>query len=169
MNTSSSTAWAARACWPRRVANDCSKITSRFERDVLRNLWDPARAALGMPTRRKSRSRTFPIILERQGVVENVNIDPAEFGVPLTFTHFEAPAHLSGRAYNSGIVLSGETTHFLPDKKHFENAIYAKFKPEKATYSFSYKPTNFARFLAKIAYGFVIARWPRHDQDSLRT
>jgi len=116
-----------------------------------------------MPTRRKSRSRTFPIILERQGVVENVNIDPAEFGVPLTFTHFEAPAHLSGRAYNSGIVLSGETTHFLPDKKHFENAIYAKFKPEKATYSFSYKPTNFARFLAKIAYGFVIA------QDGLGT
>src|SRR5438045_2287022 len=81
---------------------ECCKITSRFELNVLRNFWDPARAALGMPTRRKHRNRKFRIILERNNVTET-EIDPAQFGVPLMFPHFEAPAYLSGRVLNHAI------------------------------------------------------------------
>jgi hypothetical protein len=44
----------------------CATITSRFERDVLRNLFPAARAALGYKTRRKH-PETFPAKIRRDG------------------------------------------------------------------------------------------------------
>lgn len=156
--------------WVLRKASckECADITSRFELNVLRNLWGPARAAFGLPTRRRYINK-YPLTIERNGAKEITEIDPAECGVPLLFTHFEAPAYLSGKPFSKGIAMNGQTTHILPSTEYFKNAIKAKFNPDRIEFTATYKPyspTDFAKMLAKIAYGFAVAQ---NGLDGIKT
>lgn len=59
----------------------CAKITSRFERDVMRCLWPDVRNALAMQSRRrdKRRSTTLPAVAVRDGVRETVQVPRNRF------------------------------------------------------------------------------------------
>jgi hypothetical protein len=133
----------------------CGAITSQFEQNVLRNLWGPARAALNLPTRRNHKT-TYPIEMESNGIFESKEIDAKTFGFPLVFPHFEGPAYLSGKANVGRIAPTGHTVHVLPSMQHFAYSIRARFKPRKIQHKTTYRPIDFAKFLAKIAYGFTV-------------
>src|SRR5271155_4182471 len=57
----------------------CAKITHQFERDVMRSLWPEIRNVLAMQSRRRNqRSPTLPLVIQRQGVTENVQVPRSE-------------------------------------------------------------------------------------------
>jgi hypothetical protein len=58
----------------------CAKITHRFERDVMRCLWPDVRNVLAMQSRRKGkRSPTLPLVVQRDGVKEILQVPRAQY------------------------------------------------------------------------------------------
>src|SRR5271170_3052006 len=73
----------------------CAKITSRFERDVTRCLWPDIRNILAMQSRRSNqRSSTLPLVLQRDGIKEVVQVPRKEYPVYLSTPLFAPPAVL---------------------------------------------------------------------------
>jgi hypothetical protein len=133
-------------------------ITSKFELNVLRNLWGPVRAAIGMQSRHGHSSKRFPLVVRRNGSEEIVQIDPARFGAPLMFPQFEAPRYLSGRIDAADLSTNGYVTHILPSPERFKAEIKKEYSPKEIDFSITFQPVAFAQMLAKLAFGFAIAR-----------
>jgi len=71
----------------------CAGITHRFERDVMRSLWPDVRNALAMQSRRRDkRSSTLPLVVQRGGVKEVIQVSRSEFPVYLPTPLFPPPA-----------------------------------------------------------------------------
>jgi len=133
-------------------------ITSKFELDVLRNLWGPVRAAIGMQSRHGHSSKRFPLVVRRSEANETVQIDPARFGAPLMFPRFEAPRYLSGRIDAGDLSVNGYVTHILPNPERFYAEIKKEYSPKQIDLTVRFRPVAFAQTLAKLAFGLVIAR-----------
>lgn len=64
---------------------ECAKITTRFERDVAKGLWDDARNAYNVPSRRKKKRKKY-IFLDDQKILGNkLKIPYSEYSAPMTF------------------------------------------------------------------------------------
>lgn len=75
----------------------CALITQRFERDTLRSLWPSVRNVLAMQTRRpREREKTLPLVIERAGAQEVVQVPRAEFPLYLPTPVFPAPGVVAG-------------------------------------------------------------------------
>ena len=136
--------------------DSCAKITSRFERDVMRSLWPDVRNVLAMKSRRKEkRSPSIPLEIHENGQQRIVLIPRTEFPTYLTAPIFPPPAcYWSNRPVN-GVFANMESIHlsrptFREASKEFPGAdfigAHANFSPEA-----------FARMLAKIGYYTAVA------------
>lgn len=128
-------------------------ITCRFELDVLRNLWGPVRAAIGIQSRHGHSSKRFQLLVKRNGAEERVRIDPARFGAPLMFPRFEAPRYVRGRIDAKDLSTNGYVTHILPSPERFYAEIKKEYSTKQIDFSVTFQPVAFAQMLAKLAFG----------------
>jgi hypothetical protein len=135
-------------------------VTSAFELDILRNLWGPLRAAINLKSRRGYKGRRYPITITGQdGRTSTVAIDPAKFGAPMHYVMMPYPRYLSGEKSDRDLSIHGRVCHFLPDHERFKDNLKKEFNPKKVDVTITFQPVAFAQLLAKIAYGFVVARY----------
>jgi hypothetical protein len=133
----------------------CAKITSAFERQALRGLLPAIRNALNMRTRRKkSRSQTLPIVVERGAEQQTIEVAPNEFPLYLPTPVFPPPGIVIARpptvwaqSYLSFIHLAGPS--FEDFSKQYPGATFVGVRV-------TYAPEEFALLLAKVAYCFGV-------------
>jgi hypothetical protein len=134
----------------------CADITHRFERDVTRSLWPDVRNALGMQSRRRDkRSATLPLLLQRGGIREEIQVPRSEFPVYLVTPLFPPPAvfwikqPVKGVFSNLGVMhLAGPTFKEASDRYPGAEFVGAHT---------NFSPADFARTLAKIGFCAAIA------------
>jgi len=133
---------------------ECAKITSAFERDVVKEFFILVRTKLGLPTYHPSnRPTTFALMVkigEKEEVVEvPVSDCPTLFMMP----QLEKPGYIRKDTQGKGMSVTGMSLHGK------ENELRG-FKTKRNVDSISITTelrTSFARVLAKIAYGMAVA------------
>jgi hypothetical protein len=133
----------------------CERITARFERDALRSALIGPRTGLRMRTRRRSkRPEMLPLIVERGGHRQQILIPTGEYPAFLATPVFAPPAHLSGVPYTSGITVRGVGRTQVAGLPLSE--LQRKYECEYAGVQIAYQPIEFARLVAKMAYGYAV-------------
>ncbi len=136
----------------------CAAITSKFEREVTRNLLASTRTFHQFKTRRiKNRLVSFPLKFIRQDGSElDVNLPIEEYGAVTLFPKYELPGHVTGNNIK-GILYKGYSLNrnggldlSVLEKKYSASAI---------NFPITFRPVDFARLMAKIAYGFGVAHY----------
>jgi hypothetical protein len=134
----------------------CGVITSRFERVVLRNMFFAARAAMASPTRRQDeRERRQRIHVERNGKIEEVEAHWQDQWKLIELPIFRPPAHIDGRPYGGGIEVVSKDTFELLERG---DDVARRHDAERLVPP-DYRPEDFARFIAKMGYGYAVAAY----------
>jgi hypothetical protein len=129
----------------------CAKITHRFERDTRRSLWPDLRNALSMQSRRRGeRSPTLPLVVERNGVRETLQVGRSEFPIYLPTPLFPPPAVLWRNTPIRGVFTNFDTMHIAGPTFKEVSQRYPGANFVGAHTNFS--PEAFARTLAKIGF-----------------
>lgn len=133
-----------------------AKVTSALEAKILRGMFFAARAALRTRTRRpKEREAPHPMFVERVGQVERVDAVWQDQWKVIQLPIFPPPACLDGRPYTRGIECVSMDVFELGErgeeiaKKHLADRVL----PPR------YAAVDFARFVAKMAYGYAVERY----------
>lgn len=129
----------------------CAKITHRFERDTMRSLWPDVRNALSMQSRRRDkRSPTLPLIVQRDGVTETVQVSRSEFPIYLHTPLFPPPGVLWRSSPIKGIFTNMDLIRVAGPtfKEASERFPGANFVGSRSNFS----PEDFAKTLAKIGF-----------------
>lgn len=131
----------------------CNRITSIFERDVLRKQFIRPRVALGLPTyHKKKRPQEFSFEVEKNGHKETITLHGTDCPPIFMMLHLKKPRYLENYDYHKGIVVKGCSLHGPASVKSNLG--------DKGIYNLIYKEefagTSFERMLAKIAYGMTI-------------
>jgi hypothetical protein len=129
----------------------CSKITSAFEREVLREYFILVRTKLNLPTYHpKNRRKSFNFKISKGGIEGSIDIPASDCPTLFIMPSFEKPGHIATRPQSSALILTGTSLHGS-DLQEFR----IKYNLESVSYTLTYT-NSFARLLAKIAYGMVI-------------
>jgi hypothetical protein len=129
----------------------CAKVTSDFEREVLKEFFILVRTKLGLPTYHpKNRPESFSFKTTIGGKEEVMDFPMSDCPTLFMMPQFVKPGCLRKDKKSKGISLRGMSIH---GKDLSE--LKAKYNLEDLTYTASLR-TSFARVLAKIAYGMVI-------------
>lgn len=136
----------------------CNGITSQFERDVTRNLLASTRAFHQFKTRHpRLRPISFPVdVIYKNGVEEKIEIPIEEYGAVTTFPIFEAPGYITGN-HIKGILFKGHTLNRNGGMDLIQ--LSKKYNVKAINFSSTFSPVNFARLIAKIAYGFAVSQF----------
>jgi hypothetical protein len=137
----------------------CAKITSALEKRILKDMFFAARAALRTRTRRpKERAKPHRMFVEKAGRIERVDALWQDHWKIIQLPIFPLPAEIDGRAYASGIECTsmdvfelGERGEEIARRHHADKVLPPKYSAE-----------DFARFVAKMAYGYAIERYDLH-------
>lgn len=133
----------------------CRNITSSFEKYVLRNMYLSTRATLNAPTKHpENRPDKFPLTVEKDGVKEEIFISTNSYPVIVPVVYFRKPRHVGNYEYRKGISVIG--TSIAMNSKIYE--LKKKYGFDSVFMSFEYK-NEFARLLAKIAYGMTVLQY----------
>jgi hypothetical protein len=140
------------------TCKSCADITSLFELEVLRKALFAPRAVLGFRTRRKKeRPQSLPLHIDRGYGREELSLPLDKHPGIGVLPRFELPRWLSSRQRKAGIDVVGATVvHFgtVPPVAFAE-----QHRGSKLEVSVRYEPIAFARLIAKIAYGYCVARF----------
>jgi hypothetical protein len=133
----------------------CAKITSAFERRVLRGFMHRARSTGRFPTRRpRERPTTHVVTLLRDGVAIQTEIPPDEEPGLLQLPLLAPPQFFSGAATTAGVIVRGiETLYFGVNPEQFAKSRGAQGLRQTD----SLDVTSFARMVAKIGYCYTCA------------
>lgn len=134
----------------------CQKITSKFERNVCKSFLPSPRSLLKFPTRRIHPSK-FQITLEKENGEEIIYIPVEEYGGVISFLTFQPPAFFNTHPYENGITIVANQLCRIGGMGILELA--KKYNARAVTFNCSYSPTDFARMIAKIAFGFAVAKY----------
>jgi hypothetical protein len=135
---------------------ECSKITSGFERDVVRKFFILMRTKLGLPTYHpQKRPDCFSFMVTIGGREEVVSFPvpdcPTLFMMPL----FEKPGHIRKDARGSSMLVAGFSLH---GKENELREFRTKYNVESISVTTELR-ASFARVLAKIAYGMAVFQY----------
>ncbi|MGO9260467.1 MAG: hypothetical protein ACLQU1_29795 [Bryobacteraceae bacterium] len=135
----------------RASCDTCAKTTTRFEHDVMRRLWPDVRNVLAMQSRRRDkRSATLPLVLQRDGAKEVVQVPRTNFPTYLVTPLFPPPASFwSGRPVR-GVFANADMIHLCGPTFQEASKDYpgAEFFGAHANFS----AEDFARMVAKIGF-----------------
>jgi hypothetical protein len=135
---------------------DCRDITSGFERAVLRRLWLPARAGLGLRSYRKRNiPRVYPLTIVRNGRDENVLLPLGEYPATLQLLEYEPPVHLTHKPYAAGINVNGNVLIQVAGPRL--NEVLMNHGSLTAKISATFEGNTYERLVLKVAYGFAVA------------
>lgn len=117
----------------------CADITSKFEREVLRDSMITARKFLGLRSYRKKRQpNIFPMIIEEDGEIKEINVSIDKYPSLILFPT------------NKNIVAIQLNSMGSLMNIYRDNIINVKYR---------LNGKSFARMLAKIAYGFSVVHF----------
>ena len=130
------------------------KLTSALEGDVLREAWGAARAALGIQTRHKKRRKAgFALKLEVGGSLKSVTLDASDHPAPIAWPVYSPPGIVPDKPN-----IPGTSVIRLRAGMRVARARELGAKHGATAVQFRYpEPRQFARFLAKVGYGFAVA------------
>lgn len=143
----------------------CSKVTSKFELEVTRELWGPFRYARGGPGKRKHRKR-WPKTYTVGGFkrLKELMLPIGEYPAPAIFYRLPHAGMLSGAS--AGLDISDTWLPYTivdPERA-------ASFEGDKGaplTFSFRHVPTSFGRLVLKVGYGHLLSQLPLGSFDAL--
>ncbi len=135
---------------------NCRRITTRFERHVLRELLLVARTTLNLPTyHKKRRPKSFTFTVVKNNKKKRINIPADECPTIITMPYYKRPRYISQYPYKKGIIMTGisgivttERLQRLKEKYDFDTFATT------LTYTI-----GFAHLLAKMAYGMAVAQY----------
>lgn len=139
---------------------ECAKITSRFERTILRDSLSVARAAFGSRTRnRKERDVLRPLGIVKDGIEQTINVHWKDQWKVIFLPVFPPPAFLDGRPYTEGIFSNradviniADDPREIAQRHNAEDVIHTMRNPLKVA-------TAYAQLVAKIGYGLAVERF----------
>lgn len=132
---------------------NCSSITSAFERDILRGQFSLGRSALGLPSRRRDqRPQEFEFVVRKAGVTRTVKVPVASCPALFIMPHLKRPRCIGNYEYKAGFVVTGCSLHG-PDREKVKNSLGEQFSLTQSTSG------SFPRLLAKIAYGIAVLQY----------
>lgn len=133
--------------------DDCAKITSKFERDVGKGLWDDGRTAYDAPSRRKKKRKKYIFLNDQFNPDSKLKIPYSEYPAPFVFYFMNEAGILKGEPKNKDT--SGSwLMKAIVDETRLQ--AFEKKYPGQLTARFFHVPDSFARMLAKIGYGQVL-------------
>ncbi len=137
----------------------CARITSAFERDVLKEYFREPRATLDLPTyRRKNRSKSVDLRLLRDRQSFVASLPAGECPTLIVMPHLKVPAYMGDYDYERGVMVVGCSLHGPSDMKER----LARLDADGFSVSVSGVLVSFARMLAKIAYGMSVLQFGFH-------
>jgi hypothetical protein len=132
---------------------DCAKITTRFERDVARELWGDARVSYDAPSRRKRMRKTHIVLTDPDMPHRKVEVPYSEYPAPIVFYRMQKAGILQGLPDTLDISDAWQLVAISDDKKSKE--FKQKFGVD-LTAKFRNVPDSFARLIAKTGYCHVL-------------
>ena len=135
----------------RASCDTCSKITTRFEHDVMKRLWPDVRNVLAMQSRRRDkRPTTLPLIVLRNGAKEVVQVPRTKFPTYLVTPTFPPPASFWSSRPVSGVFVNLDVIHlcgptFQEASKEYPGADFVGAHT-------NFSPGDFARMVAKVGF-----------------
>jgi hypothetical protein len=133
----------------------CAAITSKFEQNILREILLSPRVKLNLRTRdRKNRPSELPMTITKDGKKETIKVRPQNHFTLLMMPEFNLPTYLDDRPYEKGIDLVGMVAAQIggPTIDNFRKQY------DKISIPVKFTPVDFARLIAKIAYGYTVAK-----------
>lgn len=128
---------------------ECADITSRFEKDVMRELWGDARNAVNAPSRRKNKRPTHINV----GYPNSIRITYNDYPPAFVFYKMTPPGILRG--IEPDLDTSYQWTFsVICDEKRL-NEFSTKYQLAH-TAKFRNVPHSFGRMIAKIGYGHIL-------------
>jgi hypothetical protein len=150
------------------VRASCQKhaaITSAFEGRVLGNMFKVPRAALGLPSRKKTHPKSCSITITRNGREERREVSLDDYPTFLHLPIFPLPGKMSGHADKGELEIKrGSRRVIIPvggqTFESFSSSFgFAKIELE----SFLMHTNDFGRMLAKIAWAFIYPWYARGE------
>ena len=143
---------------------DCRDVTSALELKILRQEFFAARAAMRTKTRRpKERLEPQPIRIQKDGEIRTIKALWQDQWKVIRLPIFPLPAHIDDRPYSGGISSHSMDIFELGEraddvaKKHGAHRVVMPDCPLE----------EFARFVAKIAYGYAVERYTLEAFDEI--
>jgi hypothetical protein len=131
--------------------NECAKITSGFERDVVRGFFILVRTKLGLPTYHpKKRPDSFSFMVTVDGKEEVVNFPVSDCPTLFMMPQFEKPGYIRKDTQGKGILVTGMSLHGKGLRE-----LKTKYNVQNISITVELR-TSFARVLVKIAYGMAV-------------
>jgi hypothetical protein len=141
---------------PKASCLKCAEVTSQIERVVCREFFGQLRAHAGFRTRRQHPDQFFADLIfengHRQRVSVPIDIHPSVLVLP----QFAMPDLLSGRTPDGNFRIRDTIWHVEP-RLEWDEFVKAR-GAKQAAIQYPRKPQQFARFLAKIAHAYAVAR-----------
>jgi hypothetical protein len=129
----------------------CAKITSAFEREVLKEFFILVRTKLGLPTYHpENRPESFSFKATIGGKEEVMDFPVSDCPTLFMMPQFVKPGHISKDKKSKGVSLRGMSIHGKDLRE-----LKTKYNLENLSYTTNLR-TSFARVLAKIAYGMTV-------------
>lgn len=130
----------------------CNRITSAFERSVLREQLMLPRAALGLPTYHpKNRPQEFSFEVEKDGRKENIVLPVTNCPPLFMMLDLEKPRYIAKYAYEKGVKVKGWSLHGASAEN-----LKDRLNVRSISLAMEFSGNCFERMLAKIAYGMII-------------
>ncbi len=143
---------------PKASCCECAKITGKFEDKVLRgSLWLP-RLALGIRKRRRRKQpapTSFPLSVIRNGITDKQELPISKNLPSIILPMFDQPGFLNNSAPVPGVRTTGfyiGHTHRMPQQ------VIQDLGADAIALEGSYDVVAFAKMIAKIAYGYAVAK-----------
>ena len=127
----------------------CADVTTRFERDVARDMWGDARNSYNVQSRRKRERKTHMVLSDPADSSRRVKIPYAEYPAPMVFYKMGPAGLLEGMpdtvdmSHRWQLVAVTDDVNAKGFQQKFGVPLTAKFR---------HMPESFARLLAKIGY-----------------
>lgn len=140
------------------TCQNCAKITSAFERAVLRQSLIVSRTTLDLPTRRKQeRPKQFPLVITKEGKSETIQVPVDQHFGTMILPIDEMPAHLTGKHYEKGVNVKGVLGVQVSGPHAKE--IAKRLDTKEISVTTTWHGNTFERMLAKIGLGFAVAHY----------
>jgi hypothetical protein len=146
------------AVLPQSSCRRCARITGQVEQAVLRGPMWAVRVLreLRSRSRHSNGPRSLPLIVDRDGITETIELPLEEYPILLHFPLFMPPAYLYPVDYITGIRLKGiASVSFGKRPDEVKNALNAS---SLSIPSRDDEPVAFARMIAKIGYATAVAQ-----------
>jgi HNH endonuclease len=127
----------------------CANITTKFERDVARDMWGDARNSYNVASRRKRERKTHIVLTDPADPTRRVKVPYADYPAAMVFYKMGPAGLLEGMPHTVDVSTQWQLVAVTDDIKAKD--FQAKFGMP-LTARFRHMPESFARLLAKIGY-----------------